>query len=87
LEGVLQPTEGNQEGAVEKRDGVSGDGGSVQAGSAQPAAPAIEAKGLRGFVCDDQGKAVPNAKVAVNFRPVEVDVQGRFSPKARSSVW
>jgi hypothetical protein len=46
--------------------------------SIQSAAPANEAKGLRGFVCDDQGKPVPNAKTAVNFRPVEIDAQGRF---------
>jgi hypothetical protein len=46
--------------------------------TSQCAAPADEAKGLRGFICDDLGKPVPSAKVAVNFRPVEVDAQGRF---------
>lgn len=37
-----------------------------------------EAKGFRGYVCDDSGKPVPNAKVAVNYHPVETDPQGRF---------
>src|SRR5512141_1164725 len=47
-------------------------------GTLQSAIAAGEAKGFHGYVCDDQGKPVPKAKVALNFRPVEVDAQGRF---------
>jgi protocatechuate 3,4-dioxygenase beta subunit len=45
---------------------------------AQPASAPAEGKGFRGFVCDDRGTPVPNAKVRVNFQPVQVDTQGRF---------
>jgi hypothetical protein len=47
-------------------------------GTGQSATPAAEAKGLRGWVCDDSGKPVLNAKVAVNYHPLETDRQGRF---------
>ena len=47
-------------------------------GTIQSATAADEAKGFRGYVCDDSGKPVPNAKVAVNYHPVETDAQGRF---------
>jgi hypothetical protein len=39
---------------------------------------AAEAKGFRGFVCDDQGKPVANAKVEVNLQPVPTDPRGGF---------
>jgi uncharacterized GH25 family protein len=47
-------------------------------GTIQSATAADEAKGFRGYVCDDLGKPVPNAKVAVNYHPVKTDSQGRF---------
>ena len=47
-------------------------------GTIQSATAADEAKGFRGYVCNDSGKPVPNAKVAVNYYPVETDSQGRF---------
>jgi len=47
-------------------------------GTIQSAMAAIEAKGFRGYVCNDAGKPVPDAKVAVNGHRVAVDAQGRF---------
>jgi hypothetical protein len=47
-------------------------------GLVQPATAAGEAKGFRGYLCNDTGKPAPNAKVTVNGHRVEVDPQGRF---------
>jgi len=47
-------------------------------GTIQSATAADQAKGFRGYVCDDSYRPVPNAKVAVNYHPVETDAQGRF---------
>jgi hypothetical protein len=47
-------------------------------GTIQSATAADEAKGFRGYVCDDSFRPVPNAKGAVNYHPVETDAQGRF---------
>lgn len=47
-------------------------------GTIQSATAADEARGFRGYVCDDSYRPVPNAKVAVNFHPMETDAEGRF---------
>ena len=47
-------------------------------GTIQSATAADEAKGFRGYVCDNSYRPVPNAKGAVNYHPVETDAQGRF---------
>lgn len=44
----------------------------------QPVLAASEAKGLRGYVCDELGKPVPYPVVKVNLRNVESDANGRF---------
>ncbi len=48
-------------------------GGAIHSATAED-----QAKGFRGFVCDDSCQPVPHAKVTVNYRPVETDAQGRF---------
>ena len=47
-------------------------------GSIPSAAAPAQAEGFRGLVCDDSGRPVPSAKVAVNHISVETDPQGRF---------